>query len=237
MSMEVIRNRLSPNLIAHLDPKSPAAEAYRSLRTSLAFTGVDGGLKTVVVTSPGAGDGKSTTSCNLAISMAQSGKRVLLIDADLRKPRIYRHFNVPNVVGLTHLLTGETDIDRALQQPEGMENLQILTNGRIPPNPAELLGTKRMMELLDQLKERFDMIIIDTPPAAHLTDATLLGSLADGALLVVSAGESHIESARLAKKKLEAANVRILGVVFAKMAVKGPGSYYYYYAGYSSGNG
>jgi protein-tyrosine kinase len=231
MSMEPINNKLSLNLIAHLDPKSPAAEAYRSLRTSLAFTGVDGGLKVMVVTSPGPGDGKTTTACNLAISLAQSGKRVLLMDADLRKPSIAHNFNLANTVGLTHLLTGEENMDSTLRQPTGMENLFVLTNGRIPPNPAELLGSRKMLVLIATLKERFDMVVIDAPPAAHLTDATILGSISDGALLVISAGESHIESTRLAKKKLETAQVHILGTVFTKMPVKGHGSYYYYYAG------
>jgi succinoglycan biosynthesis transport protein ExoP len=222
----------SANLIAYKDPKSPAAEAFRILRTNVSITGIDRSLKTIVFTSPEPNDGKTSTACNFAIAMAQAEKSVLLVDCDLRKPRIHRYFGIHNDIGLTNALSRIDADERPLLNytkkiPE-IKNLSIITAGFIPPNPTELLSSRKFQELINQIKDFFDMVIIDTPPSAQLSDASLVGKISDGVLLVVASGETDIQAAMNAKKALVNVGAKILGVVLTKIDQKS-GSYYRYY--------
>jgi capsular exopolysaccharide synthesis family protein len=174
-------------------------------------------------------EGKSTSTCNLAVSLAQNGQKVLLIDADLRKPKIQQYFGLMSDAGLTEILTGKGKFDEYVTHIKEVNGLDLLPSGAIPPNPTELLGTKKMQNLIQGLGEKYDMVIIDTPPVADLTDAAILGAIVDGVLLVVSAGETNIEQAKKAKKVLENVTARILGAVMAKVERQGRDRYYYYY--------
>lgn len=218
------------NLIALIDPKSSAAEAYRALRTNLHYTSIDKPLKTLVITSPGPEDGKSTTACNLAISLAQNGEKVLLIDADLRKAKIHKYFDLPNQIGLTNILADNVEPEDAFIGRTDIDNLTMISSGPVPPNPAELLGSNKMKTLLDEFKKQFDVIIIDTPPVLNVTDSSILGGIADGILLVVSAGETNIEIARKALKAILNIGTKILGASLVKVNTKGLGAYYRYYS-------
>lgn len=220
----------SRTLITQYQPKSPASEAYRALRTNLHYASINKEIKTLVVTSPSMADGKSTTAVNLAISMAQSGKKVLLIDGDLRKPKIHRYMNIVNSSGLTDLLLDENDPKLIIKEREDIDNLWIATSGPIPPNPTEILLSDKMKDLLARLKQQYDLIIIDAPPAAQVTDATVLAGICDGVLMVLSAGETNIEMAKSAKKALNNVNARIIGAVLVKVDSKSFGGYYRYYS-------
>ena len=219
---------MSQNLIAHHDPKSPASEAYRSLRTNLHYASIDRDIKSLVITSPTAADGKTTTAANLAISMAQNGKRVLLMDADLRKPKIHRYFGIPNGTGLTHLLVQDAQPNDAVVKAPGIDNLFLVTSGSTPPNPSELISSERMRQLIRELADQYDLVILDTPPAAQVTDSVQLAGETDGSLMVVSAGETHIDRTIQAVKSLKNVNAKILGEVLVKTENKGKNYYYYY---------
>lgn len=218
------------NLITLHDPKSAAAEAYRSMRTNLHYSSIDTELKTMVITSPGPGDGKSTTSCNLAISLAQNGQKVLLVDADLRKPKVHKYFNVPNQVGLTNCLADNVDYNDAVFTRKDIPNLSLIFAGPIPPNPAELLGSNKMKAFLDKLKEEYDIIIFDTPPVIQVADSTILGGITDGIVLVISAGETNIEMARKAYRTISEIGTKVLGTALVKIDTNSIGSYYRYYS-------
>ncbi|KEO81025.1 CpsD/CapB family tyrosine-protein kinase [Tumebacillus flagellatus] len=196
------------------DPKSPAAEAYRTLRTNLLYTqGRDEELKTILITSTKQGEGKSTVISNLAVTMIQAGQNVLLIDADLRKPFMHHVFPISNVAGLSHLLTGECRLDDALQEVADIPGLLVLTAGTTPPNPAELLGSKAMQDLVAQARDRFDMILIDTPPLLPVTDAQVLAPCVDGALLVVHSGKVASPLVKKSKGLLAHVGIPVLGAV------------------------
>jgi len=217
-------------LIAHTDPKSPISEAYRTLRTNIQFSSLDKPLRSIAVTSSGPGEGKTTTTINLAITMAQSGSKVLLIDGDLRKPKIHKIFRINNAVGLTNILVNELDYKENVSSTY-IEGLNILTAGVIPPNPSELLASNRMKQFLDKVKNDYDFVLIDTPPAAVVTDASILSTIVDGTLLVCASGEVAIEAATRAKGLLENVNANIIGVVLNKIKInKSNYSQYYYYA-------
>lgn len=197
-------------LITLTDPRSPASEAYRTLRTNLAFYSVNEPIRMLVVTSPAPDEGKSTTIANLAVTMAQGGRRTILVDGDLRRPTLHQIFNLSNSTGLTTMVLDET---APLQtQDTEVANLSVLTSGPTPPNPADLLGSPHVARVLTALREQADMVLIDAPPVLGVTDAAVVGALADGVLLVVNAGKTRRDHAERAKELLENARVRIVGV-------------------------
>lgn len=216
-------------LFAHFKPKSPIAESFRTLRTNISFSALEHPVKTLLVTSPGPGDGKSTVSANLATVMAQAGARILIIDADMRKPVMHKFFDISNRVGLTKLLAHEVQSGEVIH-PTMVEGLSFLSTGPVPPNPSELLGSERMKELLKELTMQYDLILIDSPPVLAVTDASILAPLVDGVILVVDSGRTRVDAAKEAKSQLVKANARIIGVVInqVKMDADDYGYYYYY---------
>ncbi|EYE87668.1 hypothetical protein Q428_11955 [Fervidicella metallireducens AeB] len=219
------------NLITYNSPKSPITEAYRTLRTNIQFSSFDEKVKVIVITSTGPGEGKSTTSSNLAVTMAQGGNKTLLIDCDLRKSMLHRKFNLSNEIGLTNLLVDELNLDRVIQNTR-VENLSILTAGTKPPNPAELLGSEKMSSFVQEMKKIYDYIIIDTPPVIMVTDAQILSQYADGVLLVVASGEAEKDAVLRSKELLQKVDAKILGVVLNKIDASSKGRYNYYYQYY-----
>ncbi len=213
------------------DVRSPIAESYRHLRTSLLLSSAGQPPRTILVTSSQPSEGKTTTAINTAFMLAQTGAEVLIIDCDLRRPRLHAQFEVANSKGLTTWLSGEKDIDRLLQTCAKTPNLKILTSGPVPPNPAELLGSEEMRRLLGLLSERFSHIIIDSPPAISFTDASILSTMVDGVMLVVHAGRSSRAVVRRAKQQLLDVGAHIFGVVLNNVKVE---SQDYYYSGYYS---
>ncbi|CAK8582471.1 CpsD/CapB family tyrosine-protein kinase [Priestia megaterium] len=218
---------LKRRLLAHNSPKDPVAEQYRTIRTNIQFSNVDQDIKTIVVTSSGAEEGKSTTTSNLATVYAQQGLSVLLIDADLRKPTGHYTFRLENHIGLTNVLTRQSTLAQAVQESE-IPHLSVLTSGPIPPNPSELLASAQMVELLKEMKEQFDMIIFDTPPILAVADAQILANQVDGTILVVSSGKTEKDAALKSKELLSNAQGKLLGVVLNNRKVE-EGNYYYYY--------
>ncbi len=216
-------------LITVRHPKSPIAEAYRAMRTNLQFSALDRPLKSLVVTSPNPVEGKSTTLANLGVVMAQAGKSVVLVDSDLRRPMLHKIFQLQNKEGLTSvLLQDEPSLDGHLQET-GIENLRVLTSGPLPPNPSELLGSQKMRQLIEQLKDRADVVLFDTPPAIPVTDATVLAAQADGVLLVADAGRTRRNMARQAVENLRQVGANLLGVALNRLSPRSAGGYYYYY--------
>jgi capsular exopolysaccharide synthesis family protein len=215
-------------LITFEDPKSVISEAYRDFRTNLGFLGLDQPFQTVLVTSPLAEDGKSTVAANLAIVAAQAGFKVILVDCDLRKPVIHSIFKVPNNKGFTECIFSDTDPMDA-SHSMAVINLSVMTSGKIPPNPAEILGSERARRLWTKLKTRYDYIIIDSPPLLAVTDASILASQVDAAVLVVSSGITRRDLALQAIEKLTRAKSRLLGVVLNQMKIDKDSYYGSYY--------
>ena len=214
-------------LIVEGSSRSSRAEALRQLRTNLHFVNVDRPVKTLVVTSGVPGEGKSTTACNLAIVLAEAGKRVVLVDADLRRPRLAHYLGLEGAVGLTNVLAGQVRLDAALQE-WGSSGVFVLPSGSIPPNPSELLGSRNMAEILETLSGGFDIVIIDTPPLLPVTDAAVLASTVDGSVLVSRCGKTSASQARSAAGALEAVGARLLGCVLNMSPSRGTGVYAYY---------
>lgn len=217
-------------LVVENHPKSVVAEAYRALRTNISFLSPDEPLKTIMVTSGGPVEGKSLTVANLGISFAQAGKKVIIIDADLRKPMQHRFFKLTNFDGLTSILTGEKEFSSVIRE-SGINNLKILTSGVTPPNPSELLGSKKMDSILEQAKEEADSVLVDVPPVIAVTDGLVLASKVDGVVLVVASQETHREMVAQAKENLEKVKANIVGTVLTKVPIESGGKYYYYYYG------
>jgi capsular exopolysaccharide synthesis family protein len=222
-----------PELLLDVDPRSSIAEAYKQLRTSILLSTAGRAPKTLLVTSSSPGEGKTTTAANTAISLAQIGARVLVIDADMRSPRIHTVFNIANVAGLSTALSRDSSEADILSMIDSMEDgkLHVMTSGPIPPNPAELLGSKSMKLLLKKLETRFDHIVIDSPPIANVTDGVLIASLVDGVILVVHGGRSTRDLVRRARQLLRSVGARICGVVLNN--VKTSDNSYYYQGHYS----
>lgn len=219
------------NLTVAEDYKSPIAEAYRMIRTNIQFSKMDKKIKTVVITSAGADEGKSTVTANLAIVMAQAGNRVLLIDCDLRKPNIRTLFNLKNR-GLSNCVMAGEDIFDVIQEST-TQDLDILTSGPLPCYPSELLGSKRMQILLDELGKKYDYILIDTPPVLSFTDAAVISSKADATILLLEWGKVKPAMALEAKKMLELTKSNIIGVILNKAEIENrPDAYGYYNAYY-----
>jgi capsular exopolysaccharide synthesis family protein len=206
-------NPTQANLITLTDPRSPVVEAFRTLRTNLEFSSLDHPIKTLVVTSPGDGEGKSTTLANLAVTTAQAEKTVCLVDCDLRRPSLHQLFGLNNDVGLTSMVRDDSLRDAPPFQATQVPGLRVLTSGPLPPNPSELLGSRRMEEIIASLARQSDLVLFDAPPITIVTDAAVLASKVDGVLLVVSAGHTRREHARRAKALLEKVNARLVGVV------------------------
>jgi capsular exopolysaccharide synthesis family protein len=200
-------------LITAIGHHEPRAEAFRVLRTNLQFINVDHTSKVIVVTSSVADEGKSTTAANLAITLAQAEQRVLLIEADLRRPKFAEQLGIESVVGLTTALVGRISVEDAIQKDQSLPNLSVLASGTIPPNPSELLQSKAMSDVITRLRRRYDVILIDAPPLLPVTDAALLTSMADGALIVVRSGKTTRDQLRHSIERLDAVGSRALGLV------------------------
>ncbi|HEY52163.1 MAG TPA: CpsD/CapB family tyrosine-protein kinase [Caldilineae bacterium] len=205
------------DLITLTDARSPRAEAYRSLRTNLEFSSLDKPLHSLLLSSAAPNEGKSTTLANLGVISAQAGKRVILLDCDLRRPQLHELLGLSNNEGVSTALL-EQDAIPPLQDTE-VDNLQVMTSGPLPPNPADLLASKRMDALLAQLLKQADLVLLDAPPVTAATDAALLASKVDGVLLVVSAGHTKREHAERAKDLLEKVNANVVGAVLTNAAV------------------
>lgn len=207
-------------------PKSIASEAYRSIRTNIQYSSLDNEIRSMVVTSAEPGEGKTTTVCNLAFAFAQSEKKTIIIDCDLRKPSIHKAFRLSNLIGLSDVLVGNIELDEAVNNYS--DNLRILTSGKIPPNPSEMLDSKAMELLLEIIKSKYNVIIIDSPPIQAVTDAQILATKVDGVILVVKAESTNRNSVLQAKDLLNKVRGNILGVILNKVEnIKG--KYYYYY--------
>lgn len=220
-------------LIVLDDPTSPRSEAFRTLRTNLQFLRVEGNPHSFVITSSGPSEGKSTTAANLAISIAEAGSSVCIVDADLRKPRISEIFAIEGAVGVTDVLIGRVTLDRALQT-WGNPNLYILPAGHRPPNPSELLGSTEMADLLRVLQQQFDYVIVDAPPVLAVTDAALVSKHVGGALMIAAVGRTRKDGLRDALQAMERIDARVLGIVMTMVPVKGPDGYGY--AAYTYGD-
>ncbi|HVT66030.1 MAG TPA: polysaccharide biosynthesis tyrosine autokinase [Mycobacteriales bacterium] len=217
-------------LVVLEDLHGTRAEAFRQLRTNLQFVDVDSPLRSIVCTSSVPGEGKTTTICNLAITLAQTGMRVLLMEADLRRPRVGLYLGLDNAVGLTNVLIGATAFDDAVQQWGPDNLLDVLPSGPTPPNPSELLGSRGMADLLDSLEKRYDIVLLDAPPLLPVTDAAVLAVETSGAVLVVHHGQTRREQLENSTQALSAVGARVLGTVINFAPRKGPEAYYYGYA-------
>ncbi|WP_214807087.1 CpsD/CapB family tyrosine-protein kinase [Exiguobacterium sp. s102] len=222
-------NKDARNLITVTQPKSPIAEQYRTIRTNIEFMAVDKEIQVILITSATQSEGKSTTSSNLAVTYAQQGKKVLIIDTDMRRPTVHYTFKVANGLGLSSLLTRQAELEKAVL-PTKVDNLSILTAGPIPPNPAELLSSRSMENLILQLREEYDVIILDAPPLLQVADSRITSKLTDGVVLVVGCTTSDRQRVLKAKEQLELAEAKILGVVLNRRELTDDSAYQYYYS-------
>jgi capsular exopolysaccharide synthesis family protein len=217
-------------LIAWMRVKSPESEAYRTLRTNIQFSSVDNPIRSLLVTSSSPGEGKSTTTANLAVVLAQTGQRVIVADTDLRRPVLHKVFGIPNNIGLTTaLLAGENLSLEDYLQPTEIDTLSILTSGPIPPNPSELLGSHRMQHLIEVLAQAADIVLFDSPPVLAVTDAVVLGRQVDGVLMVADAGNTQEHALAQAAAELQKTGANVLGVALNRLDTRRGGYYYYYY--------
>lgn len=231
MSRNHKRNKETTNpvaLITLMDQGSPISEQYRTIRTNIQFSSsADKEIKTIVITSSGPGEGKSTTSANLAVVFANSGQKVLLIDADLRKPTIHKTFNLSNNLGFSNLISTQETIQDVVQKTV-VDNLDVLTSGLKSPNPSELLASKRMDNILNELKKEYDLIIFDMPPIVAVTDAQIMASKVDGTLLVIREEVSKKEPLYKARDLLKMVNANVLGAIYHGAKNAADQGYYYY---------
>jgi non-specific protein-tyrosine kinase len=215
------------DLVTLKDPRSPAAEAFRVLRTNIQFSAIDEPIHTLVVTSPAQDESRSTTLANLAVTMAQSGHKTILVDADLRRPAQHTIWKLGNEKGLTSMMLDGDGLANPPLHEVGVENLWVLTSGPLPPNPADLLGARRMEEAITALKEKADYILFDAPPVLAVTDTALLASKLDALLLVVKAGATRRDHAKRAKEVLSRLHIRVIGVALSNAPRDaGLGAYY-----------
>ena len=224
-------------LIVSIAPRSPRAEAFRQLRTNLQFVDVDAGQKVIVITSSVPSEGKTTTTVNLALALADAGVRVLLVEGDLRRPRVSEYLGIVGEVGLTNLLVGSVDVEDAVQQA-GESGLNVIASGPTPPNPSELLQSQAMTDLVAKLRQRADIVLVDSPPLLPVADAAILSTHADGAILVTRHGHTKTDQIRQAVANLEQVGGRLLGTVLTMTPTKGPDAYRYGYGyGYGESDG
>lgn len=216
------------NLITERNPKSPISEGYRMLRTNIEFSTINDKMQIIMVTSSKPGEGKSTTCANMAVTFAQANKRVLLVDADLRKPAQHHIFAISNHKGLTTALLHQKELQDVIQHTN-TENLYVVAAGPTPPNPSELLSSTQMGALLETMRERYDVIIIDTPSIMSVTDAQIVATQSDGVVLVIDSGKVKKELALKAKASLEHVQANLIGVVLNNINRNHSDSYSYYY--------
>jgi exopolysaccharide transport family protein len=214
------------DLVSHLSPKSTASEAYRGIRTSILFSSAEQAPRVLIISSSGPREGKTITSANIAITMAQAGNRVVILDCDMRRPRVHKIFSLSRDRGMSNLLVGNDELDNVVVHTD-IPNLDVIPSGPIPPNPSEVLSSQRMADLIEVLRGRYDRIIIDTPPITAVTDAVILSKVVDGVVLIVRAGVAHRELVRNAVEQLRQVNAHILGAVLNGVDM-GRDSYYYY---------
>jgi capsular exopolysaccharide synthesis family protein len=228
LSRKVKSNRKrSIQLVAHINPTSPITEQYRLIRNNIHFSSVDTVIQSVVVTSAESGDGKSTTAANLAIVLAQNGKKVLLVDVDLRKPVIHYPFSISNMNGITSVLTKDSSLEKAITRSD-ISNLDILPSGPIPPNPSELLDSQAMQMIMEELKGSYEYVIYDSPPILAVTDSQTIASKCDGVVMVIKSGKTQKDRALKAKELLKKAGSQVLGVVINGVEEKTSGYYGHY---------
>ncbi|MGN0144354.1 MAG: CpsD/CapB family tyrosine-protein kinase [Clostridium sp.] len=223
---KAMKNQTFNGFILEKNPKSVVSEAYRILRTNIQYSSFDKKIQTILVSSAEAAEGKSTVSGNLALSFAQSNNKVLIIDCDLRKPAMHKNFKISNMAGLSELLLGKVELNEVVHQRN--ENLYILTSGKIPPNPSEMLASAAMNGLLELFRDEFDIIILDSAPIGVVTDAQILSTKVDGTILVTRAERTKRESVIEAKNSLDKVGANVLGVVLHS-ARNVKGKFYYYY--------
>lgn len=231
--------RLATRLVTHLKPKSPYSEAYRSLRTQIQYSRSEKPVQTILVSSPGPGEGKSTSVTNLAITMAQMGSKTILVDSDLRRPVLHSLFDLKRDVGLSNYLVGRAEIEEVIR-PTSVDNLYLISCGILPPNPSELLGSKRMQELIQQLKNEYDYVLFDSPPLIAVTDAVVMAPWVDGVVLVLRSGKTDRDAAVRAFELLRNVKANVLGTLLNDVLpsyMYGSYYYYYYYYYYSSEDG
>lgn len=215
-------------LIAYKNPTSPVSEQFKTIRTSIDFSAIDSAFQTILVTSPEVGSGKSTIAANLAIVYAQQGKKTLLIDGDLRKPTVHKTFSKNMFCGLSSVLTDQIDLHEACQSTE-VPNLSILTSGAIPPNPNEMLSSNKMTVILEELKQEYDLIIIDTPPVTIVSDALVIAQEVDGVILAVRYGVTLKDRIKQAVEQIGMTRTPIIGTVLNGVSEKKSNYYYYAY--------
>jgi capsular exopolysaccharide synthesis family protein len=222
---------VSANLVTHHSPRSPISEAFRTLRTNIHFADPDESIREILITSAGPSEGKSTIVSNLALTIANTGKKTLLVDCDLRKPNVHNFFDMNRDPGVTTILAGGSDW-RDVVRPTAVENLFVLPSGPIPPNPTEILGSKAMRDLMDVFRAEFDMILLDSPPVVAVTDAAIISSYIKATLLVVELGRSRGTFVNRAIDLLDKVNAHLLGVITNSISTGyryDYGGYYYYY--------
>lgn len=220
--------RTIERLVTHEHPKSPVAEAYRTLRTNLGFTFMDSPCRSILFTSTNPQDGKSTTLSNIAVTMAQAGNRVIAVDCDLRKPMLHKIFELENLRGLTNTMMQQLSLEEVVHK-NVIDKLDILTSGPIPPNPAEMLISGRSKALWTKLAETYDYVLIDSPPVLAVADASILATQVDGVILVIRSAGTRIDLAKEAKDQLLKANANIIGTVLNQLNMESKDYQYYYY--------
>ncbi len=216
-----------PKPIAQMNLKSPITEAYRTVRTNIQFASIVDNVQAIIMTSAVPSEGKTSTACNVAVVSAQAGKRVLLIDADMRKPQIHQRFQISNLQGLSSLIIKEDSVENTIVKSE-TPGLFLLPCGPIPPNPSEMLASNSFMELIKQFREEYDLIIVDTPPVLSVTDALVATRAVDGTVYVIDASHTNRALAKKAVTALNQVGAKILGVVLNRMKMPSGSSYYYY---------
>ena len=214
-------------LVTNVNSKSVVSEQFRTLRTNINFSMPDQELQTLLFTSASPGEGKSTVAANTAVVFAQEGKRVLLIDADMRKPTVHYTFHMTNTLGLSNLLTRQATLAEVVKESE-IEKLHVITCGPIPPNPAELLGSRTMNKVIEEMKEHYDIILFDAPPVLSVTDGQILSNKCEGSVLVMSAGQTEKENIVKAKEALVSSQANIIGAVLNNFTLEKDHYYQYY---------
>ncbi len=222
-----LEERMKSNLVTLTDSKSVAAEAYRTLRTNIQFSSYDQEVRVITVTSSRPAEGKSTVACNMAITFAENGKKVLLVDTDLRRPTVHKKFKLPNSLGIVNVIMNMELLHEVVHH-DVTEGLDIITSGVIPPNPSELLGSRKFQRFIDEMRDQYDTIILDSPPLLAVTDAQVLTTLSDGTVVVAQHGVTKKDEISQAKDLLEKVKGNILGVVLSQIPPEDNGYYYYY---------